>query len=257
MTTDTDRLYSAAQRALESLEDLIAHTTDPGVEALGARYQLATALSNASPERQARCDLTVLHRGHAPHLWRPRPGMDSIPCPGNPDSAQETEEPEDEEQRADRLEAERLHSEGNHEYCGMTCETHFPSDMLRNSILFRAIPGSTNMLNELLRRAGQSEGVHACAHCGHPSDWHDEWEGCVGLNGVGGVDSGNCTCTRHPTQAVETPRCAHCELEVEDRGHPGFGPYTPHWVHTPGGYTHCHPQMGADSPRATPAEETK
>lgn len=39
------RLRSAAQRALESLENLIADTTDPGVEALGARYELATALS--------------------------------------------------------------------------------------------------------------------------------------------------------------------------------------------------------------------
>ncbi|MFF5421828.1 hypothetical protein [Streptomyces misionensis] len=41
----TDRLHAAAQRALESLEDLIRNTTDPGVEALGARWELAHALS--------------------------------------------------------------------------------------------------------------------------------------------------------------------------------------------------------------------
>jgi hypothetical protein len=49
-TQQPDRLRSAAQRALESLEDLIANTTDPGVEALGARYELATALLNTPAE---------------------------------------------------------------------------------------------------------------------------------------------------------------------------------------------------------------
>lgn len=52
--------------------------------------------------------------------------------------------------------------------------------------------------------------------------------------------------------------CAHCGLEVEDRGHPvardgeGFGWYAK-WVHVPGGYSLCHPQQ-AGSPRATPKE---
>ncbi|MFJ4918120.1 hypothetical protein [Streptomyces sp. NPDC088726] len=48
-TPTTDRVRSAAQRALQSLEALIADTTDPGVEALGARHELATALLNTSP----------------------------------------------------------------------------------------------------------------------------------------------------------------------------------------------------------------
>ncbi|MFD7861835.1 hypothetical protein [Streptomyces sp. NPDC059783] len=55
MTTPTpadDRLRAAAQRALESLNDLIAATTDPGVEALGARYELGQALLNTSLARQ-------------------------------------------------------------------------------------------------------------------------------------------------------------------------------------------------------------
>jgi hypothetical protein len=51
MTTEpVARLRAAAQRALESLDDLIANTTDPGVEALGARCELARELSNTSPE---------------------------------------------------------------------------------------------------------------------------------------------------------------------------------------------------------------
>ncbi|MFD9834474.1 hypothetical protein [[Kitasatospora] papulosa] len=47
-TNPTTRLRSAAQRALESLDDLIANTTDPGVEALGARYELARELSTTT-----------------------------------------------------------------------------------------------------------------------------------------------------------------------------------------------------------------
>ncbi|MGW6600505.1 hypothetical protein [Streptomyces sp. NPDC055036] len=64
-----------------------------------------------------------------------------------------TEEPETAEQCTDREETERDHAAGNHQYCGLTCETEFPSDMLRNGILARAIPGSARILDELLRRA--------------------------------------------------------------------------------------------------------
>lgn len=45
----TDRLRDAAQRALESLNALIADTLDPGVEALGARHELGQALLNTAP----------------------------------------------------------------------------------------------------------------------------------------------------------------------------------------------------------------
>ncbi|GGZ51568.1 DUF6011 domain-containing protein [Streptomyces rubiginosohelvolus] len=68
-------------------------------------------------------------------------------------SAATEDEPETEEQRADREETERAHAAGDHEHCGPTCEVEFPSDMLRNTILYAALPGSTRMLNELLRRA--------------------------------------------------------------------------------------------------------
>jgi hypothetical protein len=67
--------------------------------------------------------------------------------------AETTEPDETDEQRADREETERDHAAGNHQYCGVTCEAEFPSDMLRNTILYRAIPGSKTMLAELERRA--------------------------------------------------------------------------------------------------------
>ncbi|WEH43941.1 hypothetical protein [Streptomyces sp. AM 2-1-1] len=63
------------------------------------------------------------------------------------------EEPENDEQRADREETERAHEAGNHEHCGPTCEVEFPSGKLRNTILYAALPGSARMLDELLRRA--------------------------------------------------------------------------------------------------------
>lgn len=51
------------------------------------------------------------------------------------------------------------------------------------------------------------------------------------------------------------PTCAHCGLEVEDRGDPNpGGPWEIRWVHVPGGYQTCHPQQGASSPKATPKE---
>ncbi|WP_327376225.1 hypothetical protein OG393_21100 [Streptomyces sp. NBC_01216] len=51
-------------------------------------------------------------------------------------------------------------------------------------------------------------------------------------------------------------RCAHCGLEIEDRGHPLIQEHSNWysiWVHVPGGYSVCFPQQGASSPRATPA----
>ncbi|MBT2379010.1 hypothetical protein J7E90_17050 [Streptomyces sp. ISL-111] len=55
----------------------------------------------------------------------------------------------------------------------------------------------------------------------------------------------------HPEEADTATRCAHCGLEVEDRGDPGFGTYTPRWVHIPGGYQTCNPQQ-PNSPLAAP-----
>ncbi|MGW1546635.1 hypothetical protein [Streptomyces sp. NPDC002346] len=107
---------------------------------------------------------------------------------GTPAAPAVTEEPETEEQRADRLATERDHTAGDHQYCGLTCEAEFPSDMLRNAILARAIPGSARMLDELLRRAAlPSPAAEAqpasvsptavllatpCDACEHTLNWH-------------------------------------------------------------------------------------
>ncbi|MGV9427127.1 3'-5' exonuclease [Streptomyces sp. NPDC003656] len=53
----------------------------------------------------------------------------------------------------DEHEEEKHHAEGQHEYCGPRCETVFPTDLLRNTILHSALPGAKNMLAELERRA--------------------------------------------------------------------------------------------------------
>lgn len=50
-------------------------------------------------------------------------------------------------------EEEQAHAEGEHEFCGITCETQMPSALMRNSIVAHGIPGTAGMLDELLRRA--------------------------------------------------------------------------------------------------------
>ncbi|MFF1417448.1 hypothetical protein [Streptomyces sp. NPDC058280] len=59
-TPAADRVRSAAQRALKALDDLIANTSDPGVEALAARFELATALLNTPAGEPARGELWSL-----------------------------------------------------------------------------------------------------------------------------------------------------------------------------------------------------
>ncbi|UDM00047.1 hypothetical protein [Streptomyces longhuiensis] len=60
---------------------------------------------------------------------------------------------ETDEERADREETERAHAHGDHTYCGATCETEFPTELLRNTILAKGYPGTAGMLDEMLRRA--------------------------------------------------------------------------------------------------------
>lgn len=50
MTTDHARLEAAARRALQALSDLILDNPDPGIEALGAQYELRQALIGEAPE---------------------------------------------------------------------------------------------------------------------------------------------------------------------------------------------------------------
>jgi hypothetical protein len=57
------------------------------------------------------------------------------------------------EEQQDRELTQRAHNTGDHQWCDVTCEAEFPSEVLRNTILCRAIPGSPSMLAELERRA--------------------------------------------------------------------------------------------------------
>lgn len=66
---------------------------------------------------------------------------------------------------------------------------------------------------------------------------------------------------RPTLRAVPTPPqpdpgptlCAHCQREIENRAEPTMGwPTRDHWVHVDGSSHICHPERGADSPRATP-----
>ncbi|ACX71188.1 hypothetical protein pZL12.111c [Streptomyces phage ZL12] len=58
--------------------------------------------------------------------------------------------------------------------------------------------------------------------CGHPTEWHDEWEGCVGPDGIGAVNSGDCACTRRPAapaapeETTPAPQCSAALLPATD-----------------------------------------
>jgi hypothetical protein len=60
------------------------------------------------------------------------------------------------EEQQDRAITARAHRAGDHQWCDVTCEAAMPSEVLRNTILCRAIPGSPAMLAELERRAAQA-----------------------------------------------------------------------------------------------------
>jgi len=54
-------------------------------------------------------------------------------------------------------EEEKAHADGEHEYCGPTCEVAMPTEAMRNSIIAFGIPGTAGMLDELLRRAASGQ----------------------------------------------------------------------------------------------------
>ncbi|XMN09337.1 DUF6011 domain-containing protein [Streptomyces griseobrunneus] len=106
-------------------------------------------------------------------------------------SAVTENEPETEEQRADREETERAHEAGDHEHCGPTCEAEFPTEMLRNTILYAALPGSGTMLEELLRRATGEAGHDAerykADHLASCKTIAEMYEAATGRKGMGPI----------------------------------------------------------------------
>ncbi|MGW3135940.1 hypothetical protein [Streptomyces sp. NPDC001139] len=84
---------------------------------------------------------------HVRQLLDQQPKPERTLCSDPPCNEGGTGEP------CDAHETEQAHADGEHAFCGPTCEVEFPSEMLRNTILCRAYPGSSQMLDELLRRA--------------------------------------------------------------------------------------------------------
>ncbi|MET7438378.1 hypothetical protein ACFYQQ_01025 [Streptomyces sp. NPDC005496] len=66
--TDHAHLQAAAQRALEALGDLILNSRDPGVEALGAQYELRQALLGTTPEIPTRREWQIQSLRHS-GIW--------------------------------------------------------------------------------------------------------------------------------------------------------------------------------------------
>lgn len=56
-----------------------------------------------------------------------------------------------------RHEEEQAHAEGEHEYCGVTCEVAMSTEAMRATIIGLGIPGTKGMLDELLRRAAAGQ----------------------------------------------------------------------------------------------------
>jgi hypothetical protein len=57
------------------------------------------------------------------------------------------------------------------------------------------VPVSYPQLRTALDGTEQPTTEQPCKTCGHPADWHDPYEGCVGPNGIGGIGSDDCPCT--------------------------------------------------------------
>lgn len=72
------------------------------------------------------------------------------------DTHEPADEPETDDQRADREETEREHAAGIHTHCGLTCEVDLPTEHLRNFVIAKGYPGTKGALDELLRRAAAS-----------------------------------------------------------------------------------------------------
>ncbi|MGS2592048.1 hypothetical protein [Streptomyces hebeiensis] len=119
------------------------------------------------------------------------------------------------------------------------------ADGVLESDKFRPCRDASAQLRALAGCAACEAGVEHDVHCPIP-ETHN-W---------------GCGCPTDPVPAdgpspmaaeARGTRCAHCGLQIEDRGDPGFGTYTPCWVHIPGRYTVCYPQQGGASSRAEPA----
>jgi hypothetical protein len=77
------------------------------------------------------------------------PAPQPTPCSDPPCNQDGNGEP------CDIHETEQAHAEGEHAFCGVTCEVVFPTEQLRNFVIAKGYPGTAGMLDELLRRAAK------------------------------------------------------------------------------------------------------
>ncbi|MGQ4733421.1 hypothetical protein ACUN3E_37905 [Streptomyces sp. Ju416(a)] len=191
---------------------------------------------------------------------------------GTTEGAATEETDEEREQREDREEAARLHADGDHQYCDVTCEVAMPTEAMRNFVIAKGYPGTAGALDELLRRAAAAPPAPADRAAlteterqllGFALEMAEEEIHARNLE-IPAKDRAALTSLRRLAddaaagvqqttegEAELATQCVHCWQEIEDRGDPGFGAYTPRWVHIPGGYQTCNPQQ-PNSPVATP-----
>jgi hypothetical protein len=89
------------------------------------------------------------------HMYNPTTRSPCPVCHGSGRNVADCSEPacNVEDELCDKHATEKSHNDGTHEWCDQTCQDEFPSEMLINGILYRALPGAGGMLQELLRRA--------------------------------------------------------------------------------------------------------
>lgn len=173
LTGDGDRVVGYRSRAYDTMLRCLRHATE-GARASQDWFPVTVADVQASLLRQtcswARCGVNVLEQPPNPVSTcmctrTPDPGICPITHPnglrggGHCKCAHDGEKtpcsdpPCNTDGPCDTHEIEEAHAADDHQWCGITCEAEFTTEMLRNSILYRAIPGSANMLKELIRRA--------------------------------------------------------------------------------------------------------
>jgi hypothetical protein len=139
----TDRAEADADTVLA----VLPAPTDRAAVLLEAADRLAE-----DAEKGAKNGLTRIYQRAAADTLRRMaaetpPAPQPAPCSDPPCNQGGNGEP------CDIHETERAHAEGEHAFCGVTCEVVFPTEQLRNFVIAKGYPGTAGMLNELLRRA--------------------------------------------------------------------------------------------------------
>jgi len=142
--TDPTSLFDEADR--EALAELRAYLTgrphpDPSAGSAAALRRVRTVLETEHVVGRSALE----YRGLITAALLDRTADAPTPC-SQPNPCEDGE-------LCAHHEEEQAHANGEHEYCGITCEIQMPPAPMYNSIVAHGIPGTGGMLNELLRRA--------------------------------------------------------------------------------------------------------